>query len=134
LNKSGGATAIAGNLVIGDGSGSDVVQFLQNNQIADTSSVTVNTGGTFDLVGATDTIGALSMAFDATVGLGSGIAHGGRGRAANLRRNDFRDWDADACRQCIVASFQCGDRGNFLASQSRRGNADLRCEEWDGGV
>ncbi|MBC8008678.1 MAG: autotransporter-associated beta strand repeat-containing protein [Burkholderiales bacterium] len=45
LNKSGGATAVAGNLVIGDTSGTDTVKILANEQIADTATVTLR-GGT----------------------------------------------------------------------------------------
>ncbi len=45
LNKSGGATAIAGNLVIGDTSGTDTVKILADEQIADTATVTLR-GGT----------------------------------------------------------------------------------------
>ena len=60
LSKS--ATSIAGDLVIGDGSGTDTVTLTANNQIADTSAVTINLGGVLGLnAGVTDTIGSLTM-------------------------------------------------------------------------
>ena len=45
LNKSGGATAIAGNLTVGDGAGTDTVKILADEQINDNSTVTLR-GGT----------------------------------------------------------------------------------------
>lgn len=73
LNKTAGTNAIAsGNLVIGDGSGTDTVRLDQNNQIADTARVTVNSSGVFNLNGRTETISALEGAVGASVALGGG--------------------------------------------------------------
>ena len=63
LNKSAGTNAIAGDLVIGDGVGaasSTTVQLGAANQIANTSQVTVNSDGRFDLNGKTETVGSIS--------------------------------------------------------------------------
>jgi len=52
LNKVNFDDAIAGNLVVGDGSGgadADIVQLLNANQIANTSDLTVNSSGLFDI-------------------------------------------------------------------------------------
>jgi fibronectin-binding autotransporter adhesin len=61
LGKTGGATAIAAPLVIGDGSGVDTVRLLGSNQIGNGVNVTVAARATFDLNGFSDTIGNLSL-------------------------------------------------------------------------
>ena len=71
LSKTGGATAIPGNLVIGDGTGSDSVQLLASDQIGNFSSVTVNSGALFDVLNAFDFIGALVVNNSGTVSIGS---------------------------------------------------------------
>jgi fibronectin-binding autotransporter adhesin len=62
LNKTAGTNAVAGDLVVGDGAGAspDVVSLLAANQIADTSNVTVNSDGTFDLNGNNETVASLA--------------------------------------------------------------------------
>ena len=45
LAKTAGVDAIAGNLIIGDGTGTDIVQLTNSNQIADTSVITFNGSG-----------------------------------------------------------------------------------------
>ena len=61
LNQASGV-AILGPLVVGDGiAPSALVREVQSNQIADTVPVTVNSDGTFDLNGQTDTIGKLTI-------------------------------------------------------------------------
>src|ERR1043166_4403344 len=57
-------TAIPGDLTIGDGNGligTDVCRLLADDQIADTSDVTVKNSGLFDLNGHDDRIGSLTM-------------------------------------------------------------------------
>ena len=49
LNKTVASGAFAGDLTIGDGSGTDTVRLLLANQIPDTSSVTMASGAVFDL-------------------------------------------------------------------------------------
>ena len=71
LNKTAG-DAIAGNLTIGDGAGTDTVQLSAANQIADTSAVTVNASGVFDLNDSDETIGSLAGVSGAQVTLGTG--------------------------------------------------------------
>ncbi len=62
LSKNAGVTSIAGDLIIGDGSGTDTVTVTASNQIADTSAVTINLGGVLGLnTSITDTIGSLTM-------------------------------------------------------------------------
>jgi fibronectin-binding autotransporter adhesin len=73
LSKTAGVNAIAGNLTIGDGSGTDTVKILADNQIADTSDVTVNSSGILNLNGKSETIDALiSSSTTASVTLGAG--------------------------------------------------------------
>ncbi|CAN5710837.1 hypothetical protein BH09PLA1_BH09PLA1_03230 [soil metagenome] len=61
LNKTAGINAVPGNLIIGDGVGSDVVKLVRSNQIADAANVTINSSGLFDLTGGTETIANLTM-------------------------------------------------------------------------
>ncbi len=68
-------TAIPGDLIVGDGNGligTDVLRFLADDQIADTSGVTVKNSGFFDLNGHDDHIGSLTMQ-GGTVDTGGGI-------------------------------------------------------------
>lgn len=62
LAKTAGVTAVAGNLVVGDGTGTDTVRLDANNQIADTSTVTINNGGVFNLNNRTETFAGLNSA------------------------------------------------------------------------
>jgi autotransporter-associated beta strand protein len=69
LNKTAGVNAIAGNLVIGDGTGTDTVKLLAANQIADTAAVQIDgTSGVLNLNGNNETIGSLA---DRTGGTGT---------------------------------------------------------------
>ncbi|MBC8105139.1 MAG: hypothetical protein H7Z14_00995 [Anaerolineae bacterium] len=61
LNKAAGATAVPGSLIIGDGAGSDVVKLFRANQIADTSNITINSSGVFNVNGAAETINHLNL-------------------------------------------------------------------------
>jgi outer membrane autotransporter protein len=78
LNKTAGVNAIAGNITIGDGSGTDTLKLLAANQISDTSVVTLTNAGSavLNLNGNDETIGALtdstSGASGASVQLGAG--------------------------------------------------------------
>src|SRR5205823_1243362 len=63
LNKSAGATALAGNLLAGDpvaGTGA-TVRYLQGNQIADTAAVGLTNLSTLDLNGNSDAVGTLTL-------------------------------------------------------------------------
>jgi len=71
LNKTAGVNAIAGNVTVGDGAGTDTLQLLASNQIADTSVVTVARSGVFDLNGNNETIGGLTMEGGTGAGLGT---------------------------------------------------------------
>ena len=73
LGKTAGVNAIAGSLVIGDGTGTDTVRLDQNNQITDTASVSINAGGVLNVNGLTETIGGLnSTVAGSQVQLGTG--------------------------------------------------------------
>jgi autotransporter-associated beta strand protein len=64
LNKTLGAVAFGGKLVVGDGAGpagSAVARHLQSDNIPDTSTVTVNADGLYDLNGQSDTVGAVTV-------------------------------------------------------------------------
>lgn len=58
LSKSGGYTAIAGNLAVSGGK----VKLLAGNQIADTSAVTVSGTGIFDMGARYEALGAVTLA------------------------------------------------------------------------
>jgi|GEM_PF-2669196 len=60
LAKNAGVNAIGGDLIIGDGSGTDTVRLINADQISDSSTVTLNTGGVLDLNGHDESLGALS--------------------------------------------------------------------------
>lgn len=82
LGKTGYAVAIAGNLVIGDGTGaasSATVRLNAADQIADTASVAIKSDGLFNLNGQAETIGALS---------GSGLIDNTSGTATTLTFGD----------------------------------------------
>jgi autotransporter-associated beta strand protein len=64
-----------GDLFIGDGSGTDIVRLLTDNQIPDTSDVTMLTGAQFDLNDQTETTGAIEGS--GTIDLGSGSLRAG---------------------------------------------------------
>lgn len=73
LNKTAGVNAVAGNLVIGDGAGTDTVRLDAGNQIVDTASVTLNEGGVLNLNGQTESVAGLnSAASGSQVQLGTG--------------------------------------------------------------
>lgn len=72
LGKTAGVNAITGNLVIGDGTGTDTVQLNAANQIADIAAVTINSSGVLNLNGNAETIGSLSGSSGASIALGAG--------------------------------------------------------------
>lgn len=75
LNKTSGNAVSSASLIIGDGSGpsnADVVQLSAANQIADTTAVTVNSSGKFDLNGKAETIASLTVTGgNLTIGAGT---------------------------------------------------------------
>lgn len=64
LNKTAGVNAIAGNVVLGDGSASAVLSLAASNQIADTALITFSgtgaTAGVLRLSGSSETVAGLS--------------------------------------------------------------------------
>jgi len=84
LNKTASVNAIAGNLTIGDGSGTDTVKLLASNQIANTSDVTISSSGVLNLNNNAETIDALNASFStASVTLGTGtLTVGGNNEAS----------------------------------------------------
>jgi len=89
LAKSAGITALAGNLLIGDGSGAATVRIVNNEQIADTSSVVLSAGGapTLNVNGRTETIGSLSStntAASVLLGNGGSLRTGGDGTSTTF--------------------------------------------------
>jgi autotransporter-associated beta strand protein len=79
LSRNAFDASIPGDLVIGDGVGSDVVRNLVQNQIANTSHVTINSGGLFDGNSLVEGIGSLELTGGA-VQTGAGtlvLFHGG---------------------------------------------------------
>ena len=56
-----GVVAVPGSLIIGDGSGSDLVTFTAPDQIADNSAVSLSTGAALDLNNFDDRIGSLTL-------------------------------------------------------------------------
>lgn len=80
LAKTAGVDAIRGNLIIGDGTGADVVRLTNSNQIADTSIVSFNgvgvNSGVLRLNNQSETVGGLSSTG------GAGIVENESGSAA----------------------------------------------------
>lgn len=62
LNKTAGVDAIGGNIVIGDGTGTDTLILAADNQINDSASLTFSSGGTptFDLNANDETVGSIT--------------------------------------------------------------------------
>ncbi len=74
LGKSAGVTAVSGNITVGSGSGSANLTLSSSDQIADSSRVTLSSGGTpvFNLANNHETLGSLSSSNPASsVSLGS---------------------------------------------------------------
>jgi autotransporter-associated beta strand protein len=61
LNKNAGMTAVPGPLVIGDGTGTDVVTTAAGQQISSRAKVTVNSSGQLNIGGHLQTIALLTM-------------------------------------------------------------------------
>ncbi len=73
LNKTAGTTALAGPVLIGDGSGTDTLRLLAANQIADTAVVTLASSGVLNLNNNNETIAGLeATSGSASVQLGNG--------------------------------------------------------------
>lgn len=88
LNKSGGATAIAGDITIGDASGSDILRLEASEQIADTSVITFTAGGDsnsafFQLNGQTETVAGIQT----TVANAAVIENGSSGNGLLIVNN-----------------------------------------------
>ncbi len=81
LAKTSSATAIAGNITIGDGTGTDTIRLDAANQIADTAVVTFTAGGTpvLNLNGYSEALGAI-----ASSNTGAQIQFGSPGSATNF--------------------------------------------------
>jgi autotransporter-associated beta strand protein len=60
LSKNVGSDAISGDLVIGDGSGTDTVRLLNADQIGNSGTTTINAGGVLDLNGLNESMGGLA--------------------------------------------------------------------------
>ncbi len=79
LAKTGGAIAVAGNVVIGDATGTDTLKLLSSDQIADTASIQIDgMSGVFNLNNFNETIGSLAdrtggTGANGSVQLGSGV-------------------------------------------------------------
>jgi autotransporter-associated beta strand protein len=72
LGKSSGAVAVTGTLEVGDGTNAAVVNYLENDQLADTADVIVRRLARLQLDGHIDTIDRLSG--DGVVSLGIGLS------------------------------------------------------------
>jgi autotransporter-associated beta strand protein len=115
LNKPAGTNAIAGPLVL-----SGTAKLLLNDQIADSTSITLNSGGTLDLNSKSDTVGPLTlngglittlsgtlfMNGDAVVN-GDAAISGNLGLGAVTRSLDFSNATADL----IVGAHISGSGG-----------------------
>lgn len=109
LGKTGGATAIAGNLELTNRA---VVQWNGNNQIADTSAITLQ-GGTLHLNGHSDTVGALTLGGKANIDLS------GTGSILRFADSSALTWNSG---QVIVRNWSAGD-GLFVGANAAGLNA-----------
>lgn len=71
LNKTSGDAIPAAGLIVGDGTGSDIVRLLRNDQINNGAPITVNSSGVLDVGGQGDVVGAVTIN-GGTVAVGSG--------------------------------------------------------------
>ena len=71
LQKTAGIVALPGPVWVGDGVGTDELRLINANQIADTATVAVFKGATFNLNNLSETIAALEMT-EGTVSTGTG--------------------------------------------------------------
>jgi len=71
LNRDGIDNALIGPLIVSDGSGSALVQWVQSTELPSTIPITVNGGGTLDLNGKAETIG-----INLTLNNGGGVTTG----------------------------------------------------------
>jgi len=71
LNKSIANAVFSGDLTLGDGSGTDTVRLSLDNQIPDTTAITMATGAVLDLNDMTDTTGSIRGAGQIDLGSGS---------------------------------------------------------------
>lgn len=72
LGKTGGAIAVAGDVEVGDGTGTDTLKFSAANQIADTSDLVLKSGGVLNLNTYAQTLASLSSVSGASLFTGSG--------------------------------------------------------------
>ena len=61
LGKSAGFAVIGTDLIIGDGAGSDVVRYLDGNQLRSVVDIQINRSGVLDLNGFNDDVGDISL-------------------------------------------------------------------------
>ena len=111
-------TAIPGDLTIGDGNGlvgTDVLRLLTDDQIANTSDVTVKNSGLFDLNGNSDHIASLTMQ-GGTIDTGAGKLFLG-GNLSTL---------ADANTALIEGRLSLGGASRVFNVSSGPASADLR--------
>jgi autotransporter-associated beta strand protein len=80
LDKTIANAALAGDLFIGDGSGTDTVRLLRDNQIPDNTALTMSSSAVFDMNDQTDTTGSIGGA--GQIDLGSGILRAGADNAS----------------------------------------------------
>jgi autotransporter-associated beta strand protein len=137
LGKNGGlffATAIPGNLVIGDGVSTAWVQNIADSQISDSANVTVNQSGKFDLNNHGETIGTnLTLNGYATVNIASGgltmgapntITVSGSG-VAIISGNGFLQLNAGPCLMNVNEILEIGSGIFGTANITKTGGGNL---------
>lgn len=81
LDKSIANAALPGDIVIGDGAGTDILRLARDNQIADTAALSISASGRFDLNDQSETTGAIVG--QGVIDLGSGILRAGADSASS---------------------------------------------------
>lgn len=117
LNKNAGVTAVPGDLEVGDGSGGndvDIVRLLQDNQINNTSAITVNPAGYLNFNNNDDTVGAITLQ-GGHIGTGTGVLfmNGGVTTLASLEAS------------LIEGRIDLGARGKTFAVANGLASQDL---------
>jgi autotransporter-associated beta strand protein len=130
LAKNAGTNALSGTITVGDGSGTDTLRWDASNQIANSSSLIVNSSGTANLNGFDETLSSIAMtgglvttgAGTLTLNSSAAVATSAHAAAAVIEGNlgftqyshTFDVADGAAAQDLVVSANISGSGGNRL--------------------